>query len=436
MKADKFRKDLSIVGLLKICRKSFDAFPDEKKTRSYITLPECLMSGLAIFGLKFPSLLQFDHGMDDEIIRHNLTSLYGIKHAPSDTYFRERLDEVKPESMKKPFKLIMAALQRGKELEAFKFIDGSYLVSIDGTGYFHSDAIHCDQCCEKHHRNGTTSYYHQMLGAVMVHPDMRCVLPLAPEPILKQDGVKKNDCERNAAKRLLNDLRREHPHMKLTIIEDGLASNAPHISTLRELKMNFILGAKAGDHVFLFDWVDKSDVAWHEMKGEKGKHYRFRFINKVPLNETNFDCEVNFLECWETNSKGKVQHFSWVTDFTLTCMNVYQIMRGGRARWRIENETFNTLKNQGYHFEHNFGHGKKNLSSVMAHLMLLSFLIDQVQALACDMFQRAVVGSKGKKRFWFRIRAVFTEMYVSSWEDIYLAFIYGRQGSTLTPNTS
>jgi len=72
MKADKFRKDLSIVGLLKICRKSFDAFPDEKKTRSYITLPECLMSGLAIFGLKFPSLLQFDHSMDDEIIRHNL----------------------------------------------------------------------------------------------------------------------------------------------------------------------------------------------------------------------------------------------------------------------------------------------------------------------------------------------------------------------------
>jgi len=87
-----------------------------------------------------------------------------------------------------------------------------------------------------------------MLAAAIVHPDQSCVLPLAPEPILKQDGKKKNDCERNAAQRLLHDLRREHPHLKLTIIEDGLASNAPHIETLRSLNMNFILGAKEGDH--------------------------------------------------------------------------------------------------------------------------------------------------------------------------------------------
>ncbi|MDQ6962957.1 MAG: hypothetical protein Q9M28_10620 [Mariprofundaceae bacterium] len=96
----------------------------------------------------------------------------------------------------------------------------------------------------KKHRNGSTTDYHQMLGAVLIHPDSRCVLPFAPEAILKQDGIKKNDCERNAARRLLHDLRREHPHMKLTIIEDGLASNAPHIKTLKELNMNFILGAK------------------------------------------------------------------------------------------------------------------------------------------------------------------------------------------------
>ncbi|MDQ6962664.1 MAG: hypothetical protein Q9M28_09085 [Mariprofundaceae bacterium] len=111
-------------------------------------------------------------------------------------------------------------------------------------------------------------------------------------------------------------------------------------------------------------------------------------------------------------------------------------MRGGRARWKIENETFNTLKNQGYHFEHNFGHGKKHLATVMAHIMLLAFLIDQVQALSCEMFQQAVVESKSKIRFWFSVRAVFTEMYVESWEDMYRAFIYGRQAPKLTPNTS
>ncbi|MDQ6963280.1 MAG: transposase, partial [Mariprofundaceae bacterium] len=209
-----------------------------------------------------------------------------------------------------------------------------------------------------------------MLGAVLVHPDSRCVLPFAPEAILKQDGIKKNDCERNASRRLLHDLRREHPHMKLTIIEDGLASNAPHIKTLKELNMNFILGAKKGDHAYLFNQVDQSHVTWYETTDKKGKHYRFRFINQVSLNASNPDCKVNFLECWETSLKGKVQHFSWVTNFSLSSTNVYQIMRGGRARWKIENETFNTLKNQGYHFEHNFGHGKKHLATVMAHIML------------------------------------------------------------------
>ena len=394
------------------------------------------MSGLAVFGLKYPSLLQFDKGMDDDVIRSNLRSLYGIEHAPCDTYLRERLDEVEPASIRRSFTSVFSAVQREKMLEPFRFIDGSYLISVDGTGYFYSDKVHCNQCCQKHHRDGSVSYYHQMLAAVLVHPDQSSVLPLAPEPILKQDGKKKNDCERNAARRLLGDLRREHPHLKVTIVEDGLASNAPHIQTLRELGMNFILGAKQGDHAFLFDWVNTSEVSTFEKTSRDGKHYRFRFINGVPLNESNLDCNINFLECWETGSNGKVQHFSWVTDFSLSCDNVYHIMRGGRARWRIENETFNTLKNQGYHFEHNFGHGQKNLSTIMAFLMLLAFLVDQVQALACDVFKQAVVASKGNKRFWTRVRSVFTELYVNSWGDMYMAFIYGRKAPLLVPDTS
>ena len=81
-------------------------------------------------------------------------------------------------------------MQRGKGLEGFSYLDGHYLLSIDGTGYFSSEQVHCDQCCEKHHRDGRITYYHQMLGAVLVHPDQREVIPFAPEPILKQDGSK------------------------------------------------------------------------------------------------------------------------------------------------------------------------------------------------------------------------------------------------------
>lgn len=102
--------------------------------------------------------------------------------------------------------------------------------------------MHCECCCEKHHRNGRIEYYHQILGAVLVHPDRREVIPLAPEPIVKGDGVSKNDCERNAAKRLLSDLRREHPHLKVLIVEDSLAANFPHLSLLDSLKMQYIIG--------------------------------------------------------------------------------------------------------------------------------------------------------------------------------------------------
>ena len=100
-----------------------------------------------------------------------------------------------------------------------------------------------------------------MLGAVLVHPDKREVFALAPEPIMKGDGAKKNDCERNAAKRLLSDVRREHPHLKLVVVEDALASNGPHIKHLKELGMRFILGAKRADHEALFEWVEATQRA-------------------------------------------------------------------------------------------------------------------------------------------------------------------------------
>ena len=171
---------------------------------------------------------------------------------------RERLDVITPQQLRRPFKQIFSYLQRGKALEKYRYLDGHYIISIDGTGQYSSEKVHCECCCEKHHRNGHIEYYHQMLGAVLVHPEHREVIPLAPEPIVKGDGATKNDCERNASKRLLSDLRREHPHLKVLIVEDGLASNAPHLSLLDSLNMNYVIGVKAGDHAYLFDWIKRS----------------------------------------------------------------------------------------------------------------------------------------------------------------------------------
>ena len=431
-----FRQSLSIPGLLQEARLGFAGIPD-KKTEKSIPLVDHLMSGLAVFGLKYPSLLQFDQDKNDEIIRANLQSLYGIDKAPCDTYFRERLDEVDPQHLRKLYKNLLAKLQRGKGLEGFSYLDDHYLLSIDGTGFFSSSKVHCDHCCEKHHRDGRTTYYHQMLGAVLVHPDCKEVFPLAPEPISKQDGARKNDCERNAAKRLLKDIRREHPHMKFIVIEDALASNAPHIRLLKELKCKYILGAKASDHTFLFDWVESNpETANYEYTDKQGVLHRFRYLNNAPLNYANFDLEVNFFEYWEINPSGKIQHFSWVTDIPISEDKLMQLMRGGRARWKIENETFNTLKNQGYHFEHNFGHGKKHLSTVMAHLMMLAFLIDQIQQRCCNLFNRAVGKAQSRTRFWRKIRGLFDHYLIPDWESMYRGIADGLKPTIIPYNSS
>ena len=141
----------------------------------------------------------------------------------------------------------------------------------------------------------------------------------------------------------------------------------------------------------LYEWV-KGVTRTVEVTVGKNK-YIFRYVNDVPLNDTKNTPNINFMECeWEEVKGKKIHkgHCGWATDHEITNKNVYEIMRGGRARWKIENETFNTLKNQGYQFEHNFGHGKKNLHTVFAFLMMLAFLIDQVQEATCGLFQKAM----------------------------------------------
>ena len=102
-------------------------------------------------------------------------------------------------------------------------------------------------------------------------------------------------------------------------------------------------------------------------------------------------------------------------------------MRAGRARWKIENETFNTLKNQGYHFEHNFGHGNKHLATVFSHLMMLAFLVDQIQQRCCQLFKLALTVAERKLYFWRKLRQMFDGFQIDSWEALLGSIAYGYE---------
>ncbi|RLD50174.1 MAG: transposase [Bacteroidetes bacterium] len=336
-----------------------------------------------------------------------------------------------PKDIKAIFPKVFKRLQRSKELEKFLFMGKYYLVSGDGTEYFKSNKIGCGNCLQRNLKDGSKQNHHQFYGAAIVHPDIRQVVPLAPEPIVKQDGGTKNDCERNASKRWLADFRKAHPKLPGVVIEDALSSNAPHIREIKGRNLRFILGVKESDHGFLFGHVKsekKSGNVTEHTITQGDKTHIFSFINNVPLNKSNQDLLLNFLEYWEVNNKtGKTQHFSWVTDLKLKIKNVYDIMRGGRARWKIENETFNTLKNHDYHFGHNYGHGKKNLSVNLALLMMLAFLIDQTLEISCNLFRGALKENGARIRLWSEIRELFNTYLFDSMNQIYEAVLFGYE---------
>jgi hypothetical protein len=429
------RKHLSADGLHTLLRAAFKKIPDHRREGSPISLVDTLMSAFATFALKDPSLLAFEERRNDE----NMRTLFRIQRLPCDTQMREILDPVDPEQLRPVFGSVFRELQRGQALKPLVFYKGCYLLLLDGTGYFSSQQIHCDSCLKKvHAETGAVTYQHQMLAAALAHPDYKEVIPFAPEPICQQDGNTKNDCERNAGKRLLRKIRQEHPRLKFIVVEDGLASNAPHIRELMALHMHFILGAKPGDHEFLFDQLTVAfeddrvtTISWKVGDGQA----EISFVNQVPLNASNPDLLVNLLHYVEYGPDGAPRKvFTWVTDLRITPSNARLLVRGGRTRWKIENETFNTLKNQGYHFEHNFGHGKQHLSVVFSMLMMLAFLVDQTQQLCCPLF-RAVWQKLGSKRaLWDHLRSHFRHFIFQSMKHFYEVILYSLATNLPAPS--
>jgi hypothetical protein len=430
-KRARVRKHLSADALLRTVRSCFNKVPDHRSDEAEISLCDALMSGYAVFSLKAPSLLAFEKHRQEE--EHNLRSIFHILRIPGDTHMRTILDGVNPERLRPCFRAIFAKLQRGKALEEMQYLDGHYLLLLDGTEYFSSEKLQSPLCMERtNSKTGKTTYYLQTLGAALAHPDLREVIPFMPEVISKQDGQTKNDCELNASRRFLSKFRKDHPHLKTIVCQDAISPNGPYIRFLKESNCRFILSVKESDHAYLFRQFDaaiengEAQELFLEDPKDPQKLHGFRWVNGLAINASNKDLPVNFLEYCELRGEEK-KYFTWVTDFIFTGENVYPIMRGGRARWKIENETFNTLKNQGYNFEHNYGLGAQYLSMVFVTLMMLAFLVDQSQQLCCTLFQSVWKKLGSKKALWERIRALFSCFLFDSMELLYLTILFGYE---------
>lgn len=436
------QKRIKIEQCIEILTEEFSQFKDPR-TLPIISLNDFLLSSYAIFALKYPSLLSFEKDMMDEKKFQNLKSLFGVDYIPSDTHLRDVMDKLPYIQFRKIFKRLFADVQRSKLFERYEFIRlherPHYLLNGDGTGYFRSDTIKCNHCMEYNttkNNEPIVKFGHNMFGAAIVHPDLKEVFPLCPEPIFNFDGNDKNDCELNSFKRFVADFRREHPKLDVVINLDALFATEPPIRLMMEHDCSFIIGVKETNgtvYMQVNDGEEDGTTKYHEYSYEIGDkikktvHHKYRYRTQVRINQNMKSPKVNFVEFWEViswnnkdgNYKEKKRHFAWLTDIPLTKESIITIMKGGRARWKIENETFNTLKNHGYYLEHNYGHGSKNLSINFIMMMFLAFFVDQVQLSSCQKFKEVLKKKIRLTYVWKRLISQFDYLFFENWEQFY-----------------
>jgi hypothetical protein len=420
------QEELTFDNLMLSLSEEFEKITDHRRTNAKYKLADILRSGFAMFSLKSPSLLSFEEQTRAE--GSNLKSIYDIKAIPSDTQMRAALDPVSPAPIRSLFAKLFTKWQYAGLVKEYQYWQDYLIVSIDGVEHFSSTQIHCQHCTTRTHRNGTVSYHHAGLAAVLVHPEQESVLPLDFEPILNEDGSLKNDCERNAAKRLCKALHEHYPDLPFLLVEDALYANASHIRQISEYGWHYVLNVKPDSHTSLEkQFVGRKQTGQVKElrdKDSKGNQQYFAWTSELCLCDSAVDVKVNYLYFQQTDKKGKVTRWTWVTNLPLNVRSVEAIMRAGRARWQIENETFNTLKNQGYHFEHNYGHGLENLATNLALLMFLAFTVDQIQQRCSSVFRQLRAGLKTKAKLWDSLRSLFHVQIFPSMDALFRKMAY------------
>lgn len=402
----------------------FAALPDCRTGKNqFITMKDIGLSAFSVFFNQCPSFLEHQRLMEKRSGQNNARSLFGIEHIPSDNHIRQCLDPIAPSTLFPVFHYGLKQLKAAKLLDSFRAVAGQLLLPVDGLHYFSSRQLHCMACSTKQHKDGRLSYSHSMLSAAFVHPDHSNVLPLPPEFIEPQDGQVKEDCEREAMKRWLNVWGQSYSKLRVTLLGDDLYACQPICEAVIHQGLHFIFTCKETSHRCLYEWVaplrSKLKTIEHSIK-IKNKTYRYQcqYLNQVPIRDGADALHVNWLSVQVVDKQGKqVYSSAFISDHELTDNNVVEIAHAGRTRWKTENEHNNTLKNHGYYLEHNYGHGKQHLSTLIATLILLSFMFHTLLALLDKRYQ-LIRNHLPRKMFFQQLRTISVYLYFASWDAL------------------
>ena len=403
----------------------------EGQNRRY-EIADAVLSAFSVFFMQSPSFLAYQREMERKKGKNNARSLFGVQVIPSDGQTRNLLDPVVPAWLGASFWEIYARLAEGGLLEGYRGVGGTRLISLDGSQYFSSQRIHCDNC-RVTVQDKQTIYSHQVLLAVLCAPGQEHVVCLEPEFILPQDGHEKQDCEQQAMKRWIHLHASRFAPWSVTILADDLHCHQPICEELLAHKMHFIMTCKPESHPALYEEVEllqrvKGGISTRTERFWNGRYHErwvYRWVEQVPLRMGADAWPVQWCELAIVREETgeQVYHNAWATDHEVNEQTVVSVVASGRSRWKVENEGFNVLKNRGYNFEHNYGHGSQYLSAVLLTLLLLAFLFHTALGLGSQVYQAVRRALAVRRTFFNDLRALTRYLYFSGWEEL-LTFMY------------
>ena len=412
-------------------------FPDVRKGGNHqlYTVSDGCLSAFGVFFTQSPSFLAYQREMQVHQGRDNAQSLFGVTAIPSDNEIRNLLDPVAASYVGELYWATFADLQAQGLLADHRGVGGQWLCALDGVQYFSSDAIHCEQCSRRL-KGDKTHYTHSVIAPVLVAPGHDYVISLEPEFITPQDGADKQDSEQAAMHRWLE----QHVHRfapdSLTVLTDDLHSHQPACAWLRDHHCHFIMVCLPESHAFLYEQVAEltklkfdQQVVTTRWNGRHRERWTYRFVNDLLLRDSADALTVNWCELVIVREDTHVQlyHNTFMTDLRLTDQSVAPIVASGRARWKTENENHNTLKNHGYHLEHNFGHGKEHLASLLLSLNLLAFLLHTALTLTDAAYQQIRQTLGARRTFFDDIRTLTRYLYFDSWVALLTFMAHGLE---------
>ena len=404
-------------------RACFARMPDPRRgdNRRY-TMADIGMAALSVFLMQSPSFLAHQRALAEGRTRSNAHTLFGLARIPCDNHIRQLLDGVPTAHFDDAFLDLARDLDARGGLTPMRRLDDRVLVALDGTEFFRSRRIRCDNCSTRKRADGADEHFHQMLAANVVAPGQAQSLPLPPEFVRPQDGAAKQDCERQAVKRWLQRHGSRCAALRPVYLGDDLYACQPVCQAMLDAGGDFLLTCKKPSHKTLHEYLDGIRLPTRRRtagRGAKRRIHHYRWMTDLPIRDGDDALRVNWLEITSARPNGAVTYRgAFVTSLNVDRDNVAELADCARARWKIENETFNVLKQHGYHLEHNFGHGKDNLAAVLVVLNLLAFGLHAACELAEAQWQQARRRLGTRRRLFEHLRTVAEYQVFPSWNDL------------------